>query len=190
MVNQTMITAFELSKKITNSLGLKIDIREEDRDDAYFEFSSDDAAVYIANVPLRNIAHAENRELKTSIAFSAVLEEAKHAIKSYHFDIDLEDCFLYCTFAILHELGHYYTFVHEPDKFSALIDEREKRCKRLKTLLQLNANLGHDEADSRVDYEHGYRNIPFEKKADDYAKRLMPRVLAKLLTEAGSDEAE
>ena len=62
-----------------------------------------------------------------------------------------------------------------------LANECERYVAQLKMKLQIAANFGRDEIDSRRDYEIGYRNIPFEKIADDYAKKLMPRVLASLI---------
>ena len=62
-----------------------------------------------------------------------------------------------------------------------LANERERYVAQLKMKLQIAANLGHDEIDGRRDYELGYRSIPFEKIADDYAKKLMPGVLASLI---------
>ena len=52
----------------------------------------------------------------------------------------------------------------------------------LATVLQhLAARLESVVRSRRRDYEFGYRSIPFEKIADDYAKRLMPEVLAALV---------
>lgn len=62
-----------------------------------------------------------------------------------------------------------------------LVDERERLLARLKMKPRITANLNRNVIDSRRDYEFGYRSIPFEKIADDYAKRLMPEVLTALV---------
>lgn len=182
VINQSRITAFELSRIIAQSLELDIAVYKEVGRDSFFEFSPDDDAVYIANIPLRDIEQIEKRTPSTAVSYDVLLAEARETALTCSSGADFRDCFLYGVFAILHEFGHLDTHRRlSPSDFMRLANECERYVARLKTKLQLAANFGHDEIDSRRDYELGYRSIPFEKIADDYAKKLMPRVLASLI---------
>lgn len=182
MINQERITAFELSELIVQSLKLDIVVCKEVSRNSFFEFSSDDDAVYIANVPLRDIEKMEKRASDTAVSYDILLSEAREVAAECSCSTDFRDCFLYCVFAILHEFGHLDTRRRFPaSDYMRLVDERERLLAQLKMKLRIAANLDHDEIDSRCDYEFEYRSIPFEKNADDYAKRLMPEVLAALV---------
>lgn len=182
VINQDRITAFELSELIAQSLKLDIAFCKEVSRNSYFESSPDDNVVYIANVPLRDIEKKEKRASDTAVSYDILLFEAREVAAECSCGTVFRDCFLYCVFAILHELGHIDTHRRFPaSDYMELVDERERLLAQLKMKLQKASILGHDEIDSRRDYEFGYRSIPFEKIADDYAKRLMPEVLAALV---------
>lgn len=182
MINQSQIAAFELSRKIAQSLELDIAVYEEVGRDSFFEFSPDDGAVYIANIPLRDIEKLEKRTLSTAVSYDILLAEARETAMACSCGMDFRDCFLYCVFAILHEFGHLDAHRRfSLSDFMKLANERERYVAQLKMKLQIAANFGHDEIGSRRDYELGYRSIPFEKIAGDYAKKLMPRALASLV---------
>lgn len=182
VINQSRITAFELSRIIAQSLELDIAVYKEVGRDSFFEFSPDDDAVYIANIPLRDIEQIEKRTPSTAVSYDVLLAEAREIALTCSYGTDFRDCFLYGVFAILHEFGHLDTHRRlSLYDFMRLANECERYVAQLKMKLQIAANFGRDEIDSRRDYEIGYRNIPFEKIADDYAKKLMPRVLASLI---------
>lgn len=182
VINQSRITAFELSRIIAQSLELDITVYKEVGRDSFFEFSPDDGAVYIANIPLRDIEKIEKRTLSTAVSYDILLAEAREAAMACSYGTDFRDCFLYCVFAILHEFGHLDAHRRfSLSDFMRLANERERYVARLKMKLQIAANFGYDEISSRRDYELGYRSIPFEKIADDYAKKLMPRALVSLI---------
>lgn len=182
VINQDQITAFELSELIAQSLKLNIAVCKEVSGNSFFEFSPDDDVVYIANVPLRDIEKMEKKTLNTAVSYDILLSEAREVAAECSCGTDFRDYFLYCIFAILHEFGHLDTHRRFPvSDYMRLVDERGRLLARLKMKLRMAAILGHDEIDSRRDYEFGYRSIPFEKIADDYAKRLMPEVLAALV---------
>ena len=179
VINQSRITAFELSRIIAQSLELDIAVYKEVGRDSFFEFSPDDDAVYIADVPLRDIEEIEKRTSSTAVPYDILLAEAREAAMACSYGTDFRDCFLYGVFAILHEFGHFDAHRRlSLSDFMGLANERERYVARLKMKLQIAANFGHDEIDSRREYELGYRSISFEKIADDYAKKLIPRVLA------------
>lgn len=178
MINQDLITAFDLSRLIKQNLELDIVVCKEVSEGSYFEFSPDVDTAYIANAPLWVIEENEKRAISTAVSHDILLSEAREIAANCSHGKDFSDCFLYCIFAILHEFGHLemHRCLPAPD-YKRLEDERGDLLAQLKTKLQIAANLGHDEFDSRRDYELGYRNIPFEKYADDYAKKLMPELL-------------
>lgn len=182
VINQSRITAFELSRIIAQSLELDIAVCKEVGRDSFFEFSPDDDAVYIASIPLRDIEEMEKRTPSTAVSYDILLAEARETAMTCSYCTDFRDCFLYGVFAILHEFGHLDAHRRlSLSDFMRLASERGRYVAQLKMKLQIAANFGHDEIDSRRDYELGYRSIPFEKLADDYAKKLMPRVLASLI---------
>lgn len=177
VINQDRITAFELSELIAQGLKLDIAVCKEVSPDSFFESSPDDNAVYIANVPLRDIEKMEKKASIAAVSYDILLSEAREVAAGCSCGTDFRDYFLYCIFAILHEFGHLDTHRRFPaSDYMRLVDERERLLARLKMKLRITANLNRNVIDSRRDYEFGYRSIPFEKIADDYAKRLMPEV--------------
>lgn len=182
VINQGRTTAFELSRLIARGLELDIAIFKEVGRDAFFEFSPDDDAVYVANVPLQDIEEKEKKALNTAVSYEILLSKAREIARDCSYGMDYRDCFLYCVFATLHEFGHFDTRQRLlASDYMRLANERERLLAQLKTKLQIASNLNRDERDSWREYELGYRNIPFEKIADDYAEKLMPEVLAALI---------
>ena len=182
VINQGRTTAFELSRLIARGLELDIAIYKEVGRGAFFEFSPDDDAVYVANVPLQDIEEREKKALNTAVSYEILLSKAREIAMACSYGMDYRDCFLYCVFATLHEFGHLDTRQRLlASDYMRLANERERLLAQLKTKLQIASNLNRDEMDSRREYELGYRNIPFEKIADDYARKLMPEVLAALI---------
>ena len=175
-------TAFQLANKIKRVLDSDVRIRISLNNATFFEYDSDEDVVIIAPVSLLEIEEKEKAQIASRAAY-----ESERKFNG----ILLPDCFLYCVYSTLHEIGHHDYFVSSSaTEFQGHVAQRESLLEFSKDKLINAIASGQDPRNSQEIFARSYRNIPFEKIADDYARRLMPVVLSKLLVEDGPNEAK
>lgn len=183
-------TAFQLANKIKRVLDSDVRIRISLNNATFFEYDSDEDVVIIAPVSLLEIEEKEKAQMASRAAYELVLMSAKTSARKFN-GILLPDCFLYCVYSTLHEIGHHDYFVSSSaTEFQGHVAQRESLLEFSKDKLINAIASGQDPRNSQEIFARSYRNIPFEKIADDYARRLMPVVLSKLLVEDGPNEAK
>lgn len=179
------LSAYELAKRIGQILGIEANVKKiSDESGSFFEFDDSDMSVYCACVPIREIAQVEKGRDKTRVSYNSVLKLASDSLN----DDDVPEAAKYCVFAILHEFGHFVFFQNASEvERREKVDERNRLLAVAKSRLRSDAEHGLFEVNSRSRYERSYREIPFERIADEFARDNMASVVDCLVHVNGAD---
>ena len=185
-------TAFQLANEIKRVLDFDVKIRISLNSGAsYFDYDSDEDAVIVASVSLSEIANNEKQKYSTLAAYELILNSSRKSVRCITAANKIPDPFLYCTYCTLHEIGHHVFHANSSaEEFRHAVEQRNTLLENHKEKLANSIASGRDVRKSQEIFARSYRNMPFEKWADDYAKGMLPEVISVLVEEHDSYETE